>query len=147
MPRQIGIDTALRPNGCRVAGVLAWPYPRTEAPYIGTSLGSATGGVSVEIFFVISFLILGALYLYFWNKPEREQQRERDKKLLCPHCRETGSVVTRRTTSKQGISGGKAAGGVLTGGASVLFTGLSREQSVIASICTACGMEWVTNTD
>lgn len=101
----------------------------------------------MEAFFVIAFIVLGVLWLYFYNKPEREAQRERDKKIVCPHCRAAGSVVTKKTTSKQGISGGKAAGGVLTGGASVLFTGLSRQQAVIGSMCTNCGMEWVTNTD
>ncbi len=44
--------------------------------------------------------------------------------LVCPHCRKKGSVRTRGVDRKKGISGGKATGAILTGGLSVMATGL-----------------------
>ena len=46
--------------------------------------------------------------------------------MVCPHCQATGMVHARRIRQKKGISGGKATGALLTGGWSVLATGLSR---------------------
>jgi hypothetical protein len=63
--------------------------------------------------------------------------------MVCPHCQTKGSVVTERTKMKQGISGGKATGALLTGGFSILATGLSRKQKVTKARCTHCGAEWV----
>jgi hypothetical protein len=44
---------------------------------------------------------------------------------------------------KQGISGGKATGAVLTMGVSMLATGLSRKQKVTKANCKNCASEWV----
>lgn len=74
-------------------------------------------------------------------------QVERDAKIICPHCQVTGRVTTQDTTSKRGISGGKATGAFLTGGWSLLVTGLSRAQSVRAAQCANCGMKWVVDSD
>jgi hypothetical protein len=52
-------------------------------------------------------------------------------------------VYTERTKMKQGISGGKATGAVLTMGVSMLATGLSRKQKVTKATCKNCGSEWV----
>jgi hypothetical protein len=64
------------------------------------------------------------------------------KGLRCPHCGAVGRVKTKRVKTKQGISGGKAAGAVLTAGFSVLATGLSRKQDVTEMRCKACKMVW-----
>lgn len=44
--------------------------------------------------------------------------------IRCPHCGSVGGVSTHRGKVKKGISGGKAAGAVLTEGLSLGFTGL-----------------------
>ncbi|WGL50625.1 hypothetical protein P5P86_11685 [Nocardioides sp. BP30] len=63
-------------------------------------------------------------------------------KLVCPHCQVEGKVRTRQVKQKQGISGGKATGAVLTAGLSVLATGLSRKQRVTEASCGNCGITW-----
>jgi hypothetical protein len=60
----------------------------------------------------------------------------------CPHCQQTNCVRTQRQTVKTGISGAKATGAVLTGGMSVLATGLSKKQPVIKAHCDSCQMDW-----
>lgn len=64
------------------------------------------------------------------------------RNLVCPHCQAQGTVVRRGATVKRGVSGGKATGVLLTGGLSMLFTGLSRKQAVTQSCCTNCGSTW-----
>jgi hypothetical protein len=63
--------------------------------------------------------------------------------LICPHCQVGGHVTTVQKDVKRGISGGKATAGLLTGGVSLLATGLSRKQNVTACSCKNCGMEWL----
>jgi hypothetical protein len=48
----------------------------------------------------------------------------------------------RDTIRKEGISGGKATGAVLTGGLSILATGLSRKQAWKSLTCSNCKMHW-----
>lgn len=63
-------------------------------------------------------------------------------KILCPHCGERGQVRTQRSQQKAGISGGKVMGGLLTGGVSLLATGLSRKQWVTNARCGSCQSQW-----
>jgi len=63
--------------------------------------------------------------------------------MVCPHCQTKGMVRTKRTTQKQGISGGKATAAVLTGGASLLAVGLSKKGEVTQAICEHCQCQWV----
>lgn len=69
-------------------------------------------------------------------------KKERDAKIRCPHCGEVGKVTTQPNRVKRGVSGGKATGAVLTGGVSILATGLSRKQTVTELRCKNCGMKW-----
>jgi hypothetical protein len=62
--------------------------------------------------------------------------------LVCPHCQTRGRVTTRRTRVKRGVSGGKATGAILTGGWSLLATGLARKESVTQANCAACSSTW-----
>ena len=62
--------------------------------------------------------------------------------LICPHCQTKGQVHTKRLKRKQGVSGGKVMGGLLTGGLSLLGTGLSRKQRVTQAHCDNCGSTW-----
>jgi hypothetical protein len=49
--------------------------------------------------------------------------------MICPHCGVRGNVRTKFVDRKKGVSGGKATAAVLTGGVSMLATGLSRKES------------------
>ena len=62
--------------------------------------------------------------------------------MLCPHCQEKGQVRTQPVTRKKGISGGKAVGAILTGGVSLLATGLSRKESTTEAFCGNCTCKW-----
>lgn len=62
--------------------------------------------------------------------------------LICPHCASKGKVRTKKIEQKQGISGGKATAAILTGGISMLGTGLSRKVTVTQAHCDKCGMTW-----
>jgi hypothetical protein len=44
--------------------------------------------------------------------------------MICPHCQMKGTTLSKPITKKVGISGGKATGALLTGGVSLLATGL-----------------------
>ena len=61
---------------------------------------------------------------------------------VCPYCQTRGSVRTREEMAKQGVSGTKATAAVVTGGLSVLATGLSRKGLVTRATCDACGASW-----
>lgn len=64
-------------------------------------------------------------------------------KLVCPHCQTAGFCSTIPITVKQGISGGKATAALLTGGLSVLATGLSRAPATMTKvICSNCKSTW-----
>jgi transcription elongation factor Elf1 len=62
--------------------------------------------------------------------------------LICPHCQAKGTVRTKAVKKKAGISGGKAAAAVLTGGLSVVAVGLSRKEGVTQAHCENCGSTW-----
>lgn len=64
------------------------------------------------------------------------------KEMICPHCHTKGSVRTRSVKRKAGISGGKATAALLTGGFSILATGLSRKNKVTEARCTNCKAKW-----
>jgi hypothetical protein len=62
--------------------------------------------------------------------------------MVCPHCLTKGFCRTTKVDRKTGISGGKVMGGILTGGLSLLGTGLSRKQQVTAVLCENCKSTW-----
>jgi uncharacterized paraquat-inducible protein A len=62
--------------------------------------------------------------------------------MICPHCQTKGSVRVKEVKHKSGISGAKATGAVLTGGVSVLATGLSRKEQLTQAHCETCGATW-----
>lgn len=65
-----------------------------------------------------------------------------DRQIVCPHCQSRGSVRTKEVRVKSGISGGKATGAVLTGGLSVVATGLSRKENRTQARCSKCRTVW-----
>jgi hypothetical protein len=62
--------------------------------------------------------------------------------MICPHCQARASVRAKIVTRKKGISGGKATGALLTGGVSLLATGLSRKEDETQAHCMNCGSTW-----
>lgn len=62
--------------------------------------------------------------------------------MICPHCGEQGKVRTQDIKAKKGISGGKATGAILTGGVSMLATGLSRKEKMTKCTCWNCWNTW-----
>lgn len=63
-------------------------------------------------------------------------------RVVCPHCGAAGHVRMKQVKAKQGISGGKATGAILTGGVSLLATGLSRKQKLTEARCGSCLTVW-----
>lgn len=63
-------------------------------------------------------------------------------RLICPQCQTRGAVCCKPITQKKGLSGGKVVGALLTGGLSILATGLSRKEAVTQAHCTSCGSTW-----
>ena|ERR1017187_6196321 len=63
-------------------------------------------------------------------------------KVTCPHCQEMGTVRVKRRRQKVGVSGGKLTGAILTGGLSILATGLSRKETVTEAYCDNCTVQW-----
>lgn len=66
-----------------------------------------------------------------------------NSQMVCPHCQSKGRVSTEQVTIKAGISGGKATGAILTGGISLLATGLSRKKVATQASCLNCSMTWL----
>lgn len=62
--------------------------------------------------------------------------------MICPHCQTKGRVMTKAVTQKKGISGAKATGALLTGGVSMLATGLSRKEGTTQAHCLTCSQTW-----
>lgn len=73
---------------------------------------------------------------------QKEEAKKRQAQLVCPHCQSVGTVTSRAVVRKQGVSGGKATGAVMTGGASLFATGLSRKGTVTRMTCSNCGTDW-----
>jgi hypothetical protein len=71
-----------------------------------------------------------------------ESQAGKDRHIICPHCQAQGYVRTRQVQRKKGISGTKATAALLTGGASILATGLSRKETETEGRCGKCGSIW-----
>ena len=62
--------------------------------------------------------------------------------MICPHCGQRGKVRTQRVSRKKGIGGGKATAALMTGGVSMLATGLSRKEQLTSAFCGNCRNRW-----
>jgi hypothetical protein len=62
--------------------------------------------------------------------------------LICPHCQTKGQIHTKSVNRKKGVSGAKATGALLTGGISLLATGLSRKEGATQAHCSNCDSTW-----
>lgn len=108
---------------------------------------------------LVVFGLIGMLFAPPKTEEERKYERESQKKsadnfgnflshgalnqmLKCSHCDEKGGVRTKSVNDKKGISGGKAVGGLLTGGVSLLATGISRREHLTKAFCEKCRSTW-----
>ncbi len=76
------------------------------------------------------------------ERKARLQDGEVNPALICPHCQTKGQVRVKAIKHKAGISGSKATAAVLTGGISMLATGLSRKEVMTQANCSNCGSIW-----
>lgn len=60
--------------------------------------------------------------------------------VVCPYCRTSGHVYVNRELQKTGFSTAKTTFGVLTGGLSLLATGLAKKGIITTAHCRNCGM-------
>ena len=81
--------------------------------------------------------------------PEEREEFDRSRllgpirsQIVCVHCQVRGGVRTKRIQKDAGISGKKASAAALTGGISILATGLSRKETVTQAHCDNCGSTW-----
>lgn len=95
----------------------------------------------MEGFLLLGFILVVAVLVAKKNA-DKWTATPPNPHLVCPHCDTKGVVKVRQMTRKKGVSGGKATGAVLTGGVSMLGTGLSRKQRVREMTCTNCHMVW-----
>lgn len=77
------------------------------------------------------------LYMKLAAKPP-----EPNPEIVCPHCQKKGTVICTRVARKKVVSGGKATGALLTGGVSMLATGLSRKEGATHMHCQNCQTQW-----
>jgi len=105
------------------------------------------------IMFVLAIILFIWLGIWVYKKsktPEWQQaskefqdkKREMDAKVICPQCQKSGHVSTEYVTLKKGVSGAKATGAILTGGVSLVATGLSRKEGATKATCANCGSTW-----
>ncbi|WP_338182998.1 hypothetical protein [Jatrophihabitans sp.] len=90
----------------------------------------------------LGLLVVAALIGFALYKSATTPPVPANPHLVCPHCQSKGTVRTTMLKRKQGISGGKATGALLTGGISMLGTGLSRKQTMTHMACSNCSVEW-----
>lgn len=87
----------------------------------------------------------------YWRNREATQREQKaisehgplNPWIICPHCQTKGTVRTMDVKKKRGISGAKATAAVITGGISVLATGLSRKEKLTQAHCENCGSDWL----
>lgn len=128
-------------RGIRVSAVLAVLLLAFGCYELATTTDKTAGWVAVAV----AFLMAASLSP---KKPASASPSLLDRlaglrpKVVCKHCGTAGQVFVNRVERKRGISGGKAAGALFTGGLSLLATGLSRKEAVSSMRCKNCGMKW-----
>jgi hypothetical protein len=102
---------------------------------------------------VILIIVMGVVALFNAPNPRAEDANgfsasdkvkhgKSNPQMICPHCQVKGRVLTKAIQKNAGVSGAKATGALLTGGVSLLATGLSRKDSLIEAFCKNCSSTW-----
>jgi hypothetical protein len=76
------------------------------------------------------------------KRDEKLAKAKCDAQIVCLHCQTRGFVTTEKVQVKKGIHGGKATAALLTGGATMLATGLSQHDQMTQATCSNCGSTW-----
>lgn len=103
--------------------------------------------IYVIIGLVIVAIVIGTMAQTAMDNSAGEQAKKQaknhaDAQLVCPQCHTKGRVHTTAITTKNGISGGKATAAVLTGGVTLLATGLSRKSAATQAHCNNCSSNY-----
>ena len=118
-------------------------------------MSEAAIGVGCLIFGMVIVVLILWVKIKDWEEEDAKtpDQRENERlnleygfinaAMICPHCQCKGTVRTKIVDQKMGISGGKATGAILTGGVSLLATGLSRNQQMTKATCCNCKNTWM----
>lgn len=70
------------------------------------------------------------------------EHQKQEARIVCPHCQTKGFVTTKKVNVRKGIHGGKATAALLTGGVSMIGTGLSQHDEMTQANCSNCGSTW-----
>jgi hypothetical protein len=97
---------------------------------------------NIENLFFVTMIVCFVIALWGWSQQKPTDAPPTNPEMVCPHCQVKGKIVTSPGIIKGGISGGKATAAILTGGVSLLATGLSRKDSVTNCHCFNCGSNW-----
>jgi hypothetical protein len=105
-------------------------------------VGVVTLGPGSGLFGWCVAMVFGGMVLYPLSQVILKPDGDLVPELVCPHCQTKGKVYRDLTIEKSGIDGTKAAGAILTGGASLWFIGLSEKFQAAKLTCKNCGSEW-----
>lgn len=102
------------------------------------------------IFWAVVIPVAVVLWWFIAGSPDARERRqaiaarraEAQARIVCHFCHQPGGVTAQVMQKKAGISGGKATGAILTGGFSLVATGLSRKATVTRLTCSNCQMHW-----
>lgn len=101
--------------------------------------------------FVIGFGLFLVAFIAIWAicNPEKakaswkaEQLGPVNPNIVCSQCNTAGKCRVKPIDKKVGVSGGKATAAILTGGVSLLATGLARKELVSQVTCEHCNCSW-----
>ena len=79
--------------------------------------------------------------------PKRKQGYMSKPAIVCVHCQSAGHIQVKQAKVKDGVSGGKLTAALLTGGITMLATGLSQTKNRTTMFCGKCSMEWLCDSE
>jgi hypothetical protein len=113
---------------------------RRMQPAINHLRGHMLGALILVMMIIVVMVVAAA------KRPEDESNIRQwgplKENVICPHCQKKGFVHAKELKQNKGISGGKATAALLTGGVSLLATGLSRKEVCLQAHCMNCDMTW-----
>lgn len=78
-----------------------------------------------------------------WSMIQSRNAGDLNPHIICAHCQWSNCVRVKPIRKSVGISGGKATAALITGGLSVLATGLSRRETMTQCSCDVCKSVWI----